>query len=119
MLKGWTLLRIREETKRELERVRTSMEVGESMGLHGFTRDQAGRVGLDQVIMRLIQARDKHAERSRRSRTRRKSKPSTIAGDTDQAGDQTGIESNAPAVAGDAENQTTQGPSEAEIVDPE
>ena len=92
----WTLLRIRRSTKQALERMRASMETGESMGLHTFTRDFSGRVGLDQVIMRLVEFKDKHSERSRRSRIRRVRKSRSVADETDQAVHVAG-ESNAEA----------------------
>lgn len=55
-----------------LERVRTSMMVGEMMGLTQLDRDNRERVSLSQVIGRLIAFRDRHAARARRSKERRR-----------------------------------------------
>lgn len=85
----WTLLRIRRTTKAELERVRASMETAEMMGLLAFDRDRQERIGLDQVVLQLIQFREKHAQRRRRSAGRRKgtdAEPSISQESTDEAG---------------------------------
>ena len=84
MMKDWTLVRLRKSTVKELERVRASMLIAEDMGLVEFTRDPSSRVGLDQIIMRLVAFRDKHAERAKRSRSnrRRKSVSGSQGGET-------------------------------------
>ena len=71
MAKDYTHVRLEPPTLRELERVRASMLVGEMMGLNVLQHDPRHRVSLDQVIRRLIAFRDRHAERSRRSKARR------------------------------------------------
>lgn len=71
---NWIMVRVDRETHGDLERVRASMLVGELMGLTELEHDFRDRVSLSQVIGRLIAFRDRHAERSRRSRARRRLK---------------------------------------------
>ena len=71
---NWIMVRVDRETHGDLERVRASMLVGELMGLTELEHDFRNRVSLSQVIARLIAFRDRHAERSRRAKARRRLK---------------------------------------------
>lgn len=72
MAGDWIMVRLLRTTRAELERVRDSMELADSMGLIELVRDPRERVSLDQVIRRLIGFRERHAERVRRSKARRR-----------------------------------------------
>jgi hypothetical protein len=72
MAKDWIMVRISRDTHRELERVRQSMLRAELMGLAQLKKDARGRFPLDEVILRLIDMRDKHAARVRRSKSRKR-----------------------------------------------
>jgi hypothetical protein len=74
MSSEWIQVRIDVATHAQLERVRTSMLIGEAMGLTELEHDFRDRVSLSQVIDRLIAFRDKHAERSKRSKQKRRTK---------------------------------------------
>jgi hypothetical protein len=68
------MVRVDRRTHAALERVRESMLLGEAMGLAELSKDFRDRFSLDKVIVRLIAFRDRAAERSRRSKARRKVK---------------------------------------------
>jgi hypothetical protein len=70
----WVLVRVSASTKAALERVRASMMLAHDVGLLDFAPDLRDRVGLDQVILRLIEIREKHAARRKRSAARRSRK---------------------------------------------
>lgn len=72
MASDWIMVRIDTAVHADLERVRSSMLVGELMGLSQLEHDFRDRVSLSQVIGRLIAFRERHAERARRSRERRR-----------------------------------------------
>lgn len=72
MPEGFTLVRLRTETKRMLENVRETMLTAEAMGLREFVHDWGGRVGLDQVVQELVYFYLKHAARRRESAARRR-----------------------------------------------
>lgn len=86
MAKDWIMVRIGRETHRQLEAVRTSMLVADLAGLIELERDDRDRVSLDQVIRRLIEFREKHAERRRRAAARRASKGLVEAGEPGDSG---------------------------------
>jgi len=95
MEKTWVMVRITRDTHAALCRIRESMELAEEMQLVQLTRDHTSHVSLNQVIERLIAARDKHAERRQRSNARRR-KPAATSADPEPAD-----VADAPAVAAD------------------
>jgi hypothetical protein len=74
MATEWIMVRIDRRTHAALERVRESMRLGAEIGLRDLETDNRDRVSLDQVIRVLIEMRDNHAERRRRSAMKRKEK---------------------------------------------
>ena len=72
MADRYCTIRVHASTLRELERVKASMMIGEAMGLSKLTKPDGTRVSIETVLLRLVEFRDKHAARSRRSRSRRK-----------------------------------------------
>jgi hypothetical protein len=67
----WIMVRIRRETRVELERVRDSMRDAEDRGLVELPHDDRDRVSLDAIIRRLIEFRARHARRRQESAARR------------------------------------------------
>lgn len=65
-------IRVRKSTLADLERVKASMQLADAMGLIDLDKPDGTRTSLDAVIRRLIAFRDKHAERARRSKSRRR-----------------------------------------------
>jgi hypothetical protein len=72
MARDWIMVRIDPAVHAQLERVRASMLVGEMMGQRTLEHDPRHRVSLSQVIAQLIAFRDKHAERARRAKEKRR-----------------------------------------------
>lgn len=68
----WTLVKISKATRDRLERVRDSMLLADSVGLRNLERDNRDRVSLDQVVNLLIDLRERHAERRKRSASKRR-----------------------------------------------
>jgi len=82
MQERWTLVKVSKVTRERLEAVRDSMLLADSVGLRNLERDNRDRVSLDQVISLLIDIRERHAERRKRSaakrRTRRPATPEKL-----------------------------------------
>lgn len=68
----WIMVRVKRSTYQQLERVRNSFRVAETMGWGELEFDSRGRVSLSQVIELLIRHRDLHHARVRRSKARRR-----------------------------------------------
>jgi len=68
----WTLVKISKATRDRLEKVRDSMLLADSVGLRSLERDNRDRVSLDQVVNLLIDIREKHAARRKRSAAKRR-----------------------------------------------
>jgi hypothetical protein len=84
MTSNWIMVRIDKAVHADLERVRTSMLVGELMGLNQLEHDFRDRVSLSQIVERLIAFRDRHAARARRSRERRRERSAEQKGIVDE-----------------------------------
>lgn len=72
MATDWIMVRIDKAVHDQLDRVRASMLVGELMGMRTLEHDARHRVSLSQVIAQLIAFRDKHSERVRRAKIKRR-----------------------------------------------
>jgi len=68
----WTLVKLSKATRERLEKVRESMLLADAVGLRNLERDNRDRVSLDQVVNLLIDIREKHAARRKRSAERRR-----------------------------------------------
>jgi len=77
MEKPWTMIRVTRDTHAALNRVRASMELADELQTIELRRDRSGHVSLDQVIERLIAAREQHAARRSRANARRR-RPATV-----------------------------------------
>lgn len=72
MAQDWIMVRLLRSTHEALERTRLSMQVADLQGQITLRRDPRHRVSLDQVIERLVAMRDRHHERVRKSKERRR-----------------------------------------------
>jgi hypothetical protein len=68
----YAMVRLQRETIRELKRVKLSMLTADALGLIDLEKPDGTRTSLDAVIRRLIAFRERHAERVRRSKARRR-----------------------------------------------
>lgn len=75
----WIMVRISRETHARLEEARLSMLLGHEMGLRSLDSDDRDRVSLNQIIHILLDSRDKHAVRRKRSAATRKHRRSIAA----------------------------------------
>ena len=91
MATDWIMIRVSRETHERLEAVRTSMLIGNEMGVRELQFDNRDRVSLDQVISELIYFRSKHADRRKRSAARRRAARRRAGQQLDQAADVGGL----------------------------
>ncbi len=92
MATDWIMIRVSRETHERLEAVRTSMLIGNEMGVRELQFDNRDRVSLDQVISELIYFRSKHADRRKRSAARRRAARRRAGQQLDQAADVGGLD---------------------------
>jgi len=71
MATSWIMVRVSKATHAALEAARESMKLGQEMGLRTLPCDDRDRVSLSAVIDVLLDARERHLKRARKSnRTR-------------------------------------------------
>ena len=68
----YTHVRLLKDTLQELKRVKLSMLSADAMGFIDMEKPDGTRTSLDAVIRRLIAFRERHADRVRRSKARRR-----------------------------------------------
>jgi hypothetical protein len=102
------MVRLKRDTRRQLEEVRESMRVAEELGQVELEKDDRDRVSLDQVIRRLIAFRARHADRRRRSSARRRQAKRVAAASADASPEAETLE-NRPENAGGASGQGADG----------